>query len=69
MGAHIGYWRGNVKLLMEDVAELRPTLFVAVPRILERVEDGGGCRGWLVARACVCVHVCGVAGGAGAGTG
>lgn len=45
VGAHIGYWRGNVKLLMEDVAELRPTLFVAVPRILERVEDGGGWAG------------------------
>ncbi|KAI7842469.1 hypothetical protein COHA_003823 [Chlorella ohadii] len=31
---------GNVKLLMDDVAALRPTLFIAVPRILERVEDG-----------------------------
>ncbi|KAL4444107.1 hypothetical protein ABPG75_011844 [Micractinium tetrahymenae] len=40
VGAHVGYWRGNVKLLMDDVAALRPTLFVAVPRILERVEDG-----------------------------
>lgn len=30
---------------MDDVAALRPTLFIAVPRILERVEDGGGmCR-------------------------
>lgn len=27
---------------MDDVAALRPTLFIAVPRILERVEDGGG---------------------------
>ena len=33
--------QGNVKLLMDDVAALRPTLFIAVPRILERVEDGG----------------------------
>lgn len=40
VGGHIGYWRGNVKLLMEDVAALRPTLFIAVPRIIERVEDG-----------------------------
>ncbi|KAL4537896.1 hypothetical protein Ndes2526B_g04245 [Nannochloris sp. 'desiccata'] len=38
-GAHIGYWRGNVKLLMEDVAAFKPTLFIAVPRILERVCD------------------------------
>ena len=29
---------------MDDVAALRPTLFIAVPRILERVEDGGGRR-------------------------
>ncbi|PSC75938.1 acetyl-synthetase [Micractinium conductrix] len=40
VGGHIGYWRGNVKLLMDDVTALRPTLFIAVPRILERVEDG-----------------------------
>ena len=33
--------QGNVKLLMDDVAALRPTLFIAVPRIIERVEDGG----------------------------
>lgn len=33
--------QGNVKLLMEDVVALKPTLFIAVPRILERVEDGG----------------------------
>lgn len=38
-GAYIGYWRGNVKLLMEDVAALQPTVFIAVPRILERVCD------------------------------
>lgn len=33
---------------MDDVVALRPTIFVAVPRILERVEDGGeaGLRGW-----------------------
>ena len=39
-GANIGYWQGNVKLLMADVAEFKPTLFIAVPRILERVCDG-----------------------------
>lgn len=39
VGGHIGYWQGNVKLLMDDVAALKPTLFIAVPRILERVED------------------------------
>ncbi|GAB4818390.1 hypothetical protein N2152v2_005436 [Parachlorella kessleri] len=39
-GAAIGYWRGNVKLLLEDVKELRPTIFIAVPRILQRIADG-----------------------------
>jgi long-chain acyl-CoA synthetase len=40
VGAHIGYFRGDPKLLLDDVAALRPTLFIAVPRVLERVEDG-----------------------------
>lgn len=33
-------FQGNVKLLLDDVAALRPTLFIAVPRILERIADG-----------------------------
>ncbi|KAI8107268.1 hypothetical protein M9434_001911 [Picochlorum sp. BPE23] len=40
IGASIGYWQGNVKKLMDDVAAFKPTLFMAVPRILERVCDG-----------------------------
>lgn len=40
IGASVGYWQGNVKKLMDDVAVFRPTLFMAVPRILERVCDG-----------------------------
>lgn len=40
IGASIGYWQGNVKKLMDDVAVFKPTLFMAVPRILERVCDG-----------------------------
>ena len=36
-GASIGFWRGDVKLMMEDIAELKPTIFVAVPRVLDRV--------------------------------
>ena len=40
VGARIGYWQGDVKKLMDDVAAFRPTLFMAVPRILERVADG-----------------------------
>ena len=37
---HYACLQGNPKLLLEDVKELRPTLFIAVPRILERIADG-----------------------------
>ncbi|KAF9390089.1 hypothetical protein CPB97_009986 [Podila verticillata] len=36
-GAKIGYFRGDILLLLEDVAELRPTFFPAVPRLLNRI--------------------------------
>lgn len=39
-GAAIGYWQGDVKLLTADVAELKPSIFVAVPRVLERIQGG-----------------------------
>ncbi|MED6132016.1 Long chain acyl-CoA synthetase 4 [Stylosanthes scabra] len=40
VGASIGFWRGDARLLLEDVAELKPTIFCAVPRVLERVYSG-----------------------------
>ncbi|KAF8380069.1 hypothetical protein HHK36_027539 [Tetracentron sinense] len=39
-GASIGFWRGDVKLLIEDIGELKPTIFCAVPRVLERIYSG-----------------------------
>lgn len=39
-GASIGFWRGDVKLLIEDIGELKPTIFCAVPRVLDRVYGG-----------------------------
>ncbi|CAI9772654.1 unnamed protein product [Fraxinus pennsylvanica] len=36
-GASIGFWRGDVKLLVEDIGELKPTIFCAVPRVLDRI--------------------------------
>lgn len=42
VGAHIGYWSGNIKGIMDDLAALRPTLFIAVPRVLERVASTVG---------------------------
>jgi len=38
-GGCVGYYSGNIKLLMEDIAVLKPTLFVGVPRIFQRVYD------------------------------
>ncbi|GAB2225459.1 hypothetical protein Droror1_Dr00006251 [Drosera rotundifolia] len=39
-GACIGFWRGDVKLLLEDIGELKPTVFCAVPRVLDRIYSG-----------------------------
>lgn len=39
-GASIGFWRGDVKLLIEDIGELKPTIFCAVPRVLDRIYTG-----------------------------
>ncbi|KAL2516697.1 Long chain acyl-CoA synthetase 4 [Abeliophyllum distichum] len=37
---HHGFWRGDVKLLVEDIAELKPNIFCAVPRVLGRIYSG-----------------------------
>ncbi|KAL0371909.1 UNVERIFIED_CONTAM: Long chain acyl-CoA synthetase 4 [Sesamum calycinum] len=39
-GAAIGFWRGDVKLLVEDIVELQPSVFCAVPRC---TMEGGVC--------------------------
>eukprot|EP01052_Picozoa_sp_SAG31_P072075 SAG31_NODE_31034_length_373_cov_0.755474_1_plen_64_part_01 len=39
VGARAGFYTGNVRDLMDDIAELRPTILVAVPRLLNRVRD------------------------------
>ncbi|CAH8255851.1 unnamed protein product [Arabidopsis lyrata] len=38
--ASIGFWRGDVKILIEDISALKPTVFCAVPRVLERIYTG-----------------------------
>lgn len=40
MGAHIGYWRGDVKLLVDDIGACKPTLFAGVPRIYDKIYAG-----------------------------
>ncbi|CAN0908815.1 Long chain acyl-CoA synthetase 4 [Linum grandiflorum] len=39
-GGAIGFWRGDVKLLVEDIVELKPSVFCAVPRVLDRIYAG-----------------------------
>ena len=31
------YWRADVKLLMDDLAEFKPTMLMIVPRLLNRI--------------------------------
>lgn len=38
-GARIGFFRGDVKTLVNDIMELKPTMFMSVPRLLNRVYD------------------------------
>ncbi|KAJ3357616.1 Long-chain-fatty-acid--CoA ligase 6 [Allomyces javanicus] len=38
-GARIGFYAGDTAKLLDDVAELRPTVFVAVPRLFNRIYD------------------------------
>ena len=42
-GGRIGFYRGDVKLLIEDIQALKPTMFVSVPRLLNRVYDKVSC--------------------------
>lgn len=39
-GASIGFWRGDIKLLIDDLKELKPTVFCSVPRVLDRIYSG-----------------------------
>lgn len=39
-GASVGYFQGDMNAIRDDLMELKPTLFAAVPRVLERVHEG-----------------------------
>eukprot|EP01090_Pellita_catalonica_P017049 TRINITY_DN5064_c0_g1_i3.p1 TRINITY_DN5064_c0_g1~~TRINITY_DN5064_c0_g1_i3.p1 ORF type:complete len:440 (+),score=72.37 TRINITY_DN5064_c0_g1_i3:735-2054(+) len=38
-GASSGYFQGDVKMLTDDIGELRPTVLVGVPRVFQKVYD------------------------------
>ncbi|KAI7868627.1 hypothetical protein BDF14DRAFT_1792338 [Spinellus fusiger] len=37
VGACIGYFRGSIDTLIDDIQELKPTVFASVPRLLNRI--------------------------------
>lgn len=37
MGGSIGYWQGDVNKLLDDIAALKPAMFVGVPRVFDRI--------------------------------
>ncbi|KAJ7945994.1 Long chain acyl-CoA synthetase [Quillaja saponaria] len=39
-GSSIGFWRGDVRFLMEDIQALKPSIFCAVPRVYDRIYSG-----------------------------
>uniref|UniRef100_A0A8C9LKM7 long-chain-fatty-acid--CoA ligase n=1 Tax=Piliocolobus tephrosceles TaxID=591936 RepID=A0A8C9LKM7_9PRIM len=38
-GGKIGYFSGNIKDLVNDISELKPTFLITVPRILQKIYD------------------------------
>nr|GMD05072.1 long chain acyl-CoA synthetase 2 [Ipomoea batatas] len=36
-GASIGFWQGDIRYLIEDLVELKPTIFCGVPRVYDRI--------------------------------
>ena len=40
LGARIAYWQGDVKQLVDDISAAKPTVFVGVPRIFDRIYTG-----------------------------
>merc|ERR1712176_1555488 len=38
-GARIGFFRGDVLKLLDDLVELKPTFFPSVPRLLNKIYD------------------------------
>jgi len=35
----VGYFQGDIKLLLDDVGTLQPTVFPMVPRLINRMYD------------------------------
>lgn len=58
VGGRIGYWQGKLPALVDDIRALKPTIFIGVPRVFDKIHNGirdrvagSGC----VKKARVCV--------------
>lgn len=38
-GGSVGFFRGDIRLLADDIKVLRPTVLPVVPRVLNRIYD------------------------------
>ncbi|KAJ3357622.1 Long chain acyl-CoA synthetase 7 peroxisomal [Allomyces javanicus] len=38
-GARAGFYSGDTRTILNDIAELKPTVFLSVPRVLQRIYD------------------------------
>src|SRR3954447_7817701 len=56
-GATLAFWRGDKDKALDDLREIKPTIFPSVPRIFEKIYDqaqekaGGGIKGKLLDKA------------------
>eukprot|EP00123_Amoebidium_parasiticum_P013939 comp22236_c0_seq1/m.32797 comp22236_c0_seq1/g.32797 ORF comp22236_c0_seq1/g.32797 comp22236_c0_seq1/m.32797 type:complete len:688 (-) comp22236_c0_seq1:594-2657(-) len=39
IGARVGFYRGDTRLVLEDLKLLKPSVFISVPRVLNRIHD------------------------------
>eukprot|EP01091_Cochliopodium_minus_P014735 TRINITY_DN5050_c0_g1_i4.p1 TRINITY_DN5050_c0_g1~~TRINITY_DN5050_c0_g1_i4.p1 ORF type:complete len:461 (+),score=105.78 TRINITY_DN5050_c0_g1_i4:350-1732(+) len=39
VGAKIGFYSGNIKMLVDDMADLKPTLMAMVPKVISTIKD------------------------------
>lgn len=37
VGGSVGYWQGNVATLVDDIGALKPSMFIGVPRVFDRI--------------------------------
>src|SRR5215210_6368586 len=57
VGATLAYWRGDKDKALDDLREIKPTIFPSVPRIFEKIYEqaqekaGGGLKGRLLDKA------------------